>query len=571
MPITAHKQLIGGVLRDGQFTYRLVDANGTLVKQVTNDATGNITFGTLVFEQDGVYDYTLYEVADPEMEDIVFDPTEFGVRLRVEGGRVREVVYSKDGVTTSTVPMFTNKKLPPDTGELTASKVFIDRATGKALELKGRDFTFTATGDDGTIYTGTNDADGVVVFKDKAGHEVDVNNFEKTTVLTIEETDESYAGTVPADHELTYDDSQHTARVVVTNHVISRDPWKATQNGADEVRVMIAFKPNDTSGTSYYVNAERTGFEYINDNSNIADDGTVIFNINFNKNLLYNRNNTYATYTFAYGKGYQYNNPERLGTITITARGGDWGNEPIEVSNVTVTGGSLISPQVVEKTVSLTYDEGHHPVFRNYLDPIEPDTTDFSFTKVWVDNATYANPQVWQNGQEISLTLTGAFEPLDGSASSATRTYQFGVKRTENAGGEPTFEITQPTGDDAPQLEVAPTSGGAGHYAFVIKSLPDTETVDEVEGKWSYTLKEGALEGYQVSYGTWDDVADKAVPQGSLDETGISDGGYLINAKISVALPAAGGVGTHLYTIAGVLVIACAVVVALAKRKQARR
>lgn len=557
VPITAHKDLIDGVLHDGQFTYRLVDANGQLVKQATNDANGNISFGTLVFDADGEYDFTLYEVADPSQTDIIFDTSEFGVHVRVEGGRVREVTYTTELGTTATTPMFRNRQIPTDSDTLTARKIFIDNVTGKAVRLAGGEFTFTATsaageGEEPIVYTGTNDADGMVTFHDGAGNVVDLDTLTQPETFTIAETSGSYTGTVPAGYELTYDEGTHQATAVVETETVTRNPWTTEQVSADTTNLTLTFTPSDTSGSKYYI-----GLPFGPVSSEIRSDGTVSFTIGISKVSL-TRDNAYHSYSVEYGKGdniYWDGGHQALGQVTFTAKAGEWGQEPVEIGSVSVDGSPLSPTQEIMKTVKLVYAEGHYPVFVNTLDATEPDTKTFPFTKVWVDNVTYANPQDWQVGTQITLHLTGTFVPEGQVSGTSTSSYEFKIRGVEDTQGELAFEFTQPTGADAPQIKVSDVSGGVGHYGFVIEGLPDADTVGGADGHWSYHLTEDAIEGYSVSYGAWDESEQKAVPNPEIASQGIAESGYLINAKVMVELPSCGGPGSGVYTIAGVALV----------------
>ena len=571
VPITAHKDLIDGVLEDGQFTFRLVDSgSGRLIKQATNDSNGNISFGTLVFDADGEYGFTLYEVADATQTDIIFDTSEFGVHVKVEGGRVREVTYTDESGVITTTPMFRNRQIPTDSDTLTARKVFIDNVTGKAVRLAGGEFRFTATSEvDGEeepiVYTGTNDADGMVTFYDSEGNVVDLNNLGQPETFTIAEVDGSYTGTVPAGYELTYDHGTHEATAEVDTKTVTHDPWSTEVVDSNTTNLTLTFTPSDTSDTKYYIGAP-FGPAY----SEIRSDGTVSFTIGISKGSL-TRDNAYHSYSVEYGKGDNYywdGGHQMLGQVTFTAKAGEWGQEPVEIGSVSVDGSPLSPTSEVVKTVKLVYAEGHYPVFVNELDATQPSTTEFPFTKVWVDNVTYANPQVWQVGTEITVHLNGTFVPDGQTAGTSESTYEFKIKGVEGTQGQLAFEFMQPEGEGAPRIKVSDVSSGAGHYGFVIEGLADVDTIGGVAGHWTYHLTEDAIDGYAVNYGTWDDAEQKAVPDPVIASQGIAEAGYLINAKVMVELPSCGGSGTSVYTLVGVSFLITAVVMIWIKLKR---
>ena len=550
VPVTAHKDLIGGTLIAGQFTFHLADQDGRLIQEAVNDANGNIAFGTLVFDHDGEYDYSLFEVADPGMKDILFDPAEYTVHIRVEGGRAREVSYTGENGTTTTTPMFRNTKIPTDSDTLAARKIFID-SEGKTVRLEGGEFTFTADSsgqseEDRITYTGTNDEQGMVVFKDGAGNAVDINDLTQPTVFTISETDGAYSGAIPAGETLRYDNSSHQANVTVDTRTVEIIPWTTETVDMDNTDLTVTFTPKDTSGDQYYLKRI-----YDSDQSVIRSDGTVTFTIRITKNLTGTENVT-RPYSFEYGMGSYYGEHKSLGTLTITAKGGGWQSEPVTIESVQVDGVTLSPRTEIEKNVALSYPEGGYPVFINYLNKADPVTMEFPFTKVWTDNATYANPVAWEAGREITVRLTGTFVPDEQGAASGTREYVYKIMRNTE-GSDPTFTFTQPAGEDMPQIRISETTVPEYHYRFEITRLPNQGALDGKDGHWNYVLKEDAVEGYTVEYGSWDSTAQKAVPDPTRAVTGIESGGYLLNARVTTELPSSGGCGTRIFYILGTI------------------
>ena len=550
VPVTAHKDLIGGTLIAGQFTFHLADQDGRLIQEAVNDANGNIAFGTLVFDHDGEYDYSLFEVADPGMKDILFDPAEYTVHIRVEGGRAREVSYTGENGTTTTTPMFRNTKIPTDSDTLAARKIFID-SEGKTVRLEGGEFTFTAVGsgqseEDRITYTGTNDAQGMVVFKDGAGNAVDINDLTQPTVFTISETDGAYSGAIPAGETLRYDNSTHQANVTVDTRTVEIIPWTTKTVDMDNTDLTVTFTPKDTSGDQYYLKPL-----YDPDHSVIRSDGTVTFTVRIQKNLT-GTDNAPNTFEFEYGIGFYYGMHTKTGMLKIKARGGNWGQAPVTIESVEADGVTLLPRTEIEKNVALSYPEGSYPVFINYLNKTDPVTMEFPFTKVWTDNATYTNLTAWKAGREITVRLTGTFVPDEQGAASGTREYVYKIMRNTE-GSDPTFTFTQPAGEDMPQIRISETTVPEHHYRFEITGLPNQGALDGKDGHWNYVLKEDAVEGYTVEYGSWDSTAQKAVPDPTRAVTGIESGGYLLNARVTAELPSSGGCGTRIFYILGTI------------------
>ena len=111
--ISAKKDLQGAVLKEGQFSFVLKDADGKVLQTVTNDAEGNISFN-VEYNKAGEYTYTISEVVPEDAENnvkdhITYDTTEHEVTVTVingEGKLDTAVTYDKNA---STPPTFTNK------------------------------------------------------------------------------------------------------------------------------------------------------------------------------------------------------------------------------------------------------------------------------------------------------------------------------------------------------------------------------------------------------------------------------------------------------------------------------
>ncbi len=80
--LSAVKKLEGRTLQDGEFTFVLTDANGTTMT-AQNDVTGVVLFSGIVYEQAGVYTYTIAEWAGTDA-DITYDDTVYTVTVTVE-------------------------------------------------------------------------------------------------------------------------------------------------------------------------------------------------------------------------------------------------------------------------------------------------------------------------------------------------------------------------------------------------------------------------------------------------------------------------------------------------------
>lgn len=112
--ITAHKELLGATLTDGQFAFQLTGMGSDL--RATNDAQGNVAFPHLLFTEPGTYTYELRELNDGQ-EGVTYDESVYVVSVTVNddglGHLSAEVsMDAADGALT-----FTNTYTPPVTPE----------------------------------------------------------------------------------------------------------------------------------------------------------------------------------------------------------------------------------------------------------------------------------------------------------------------------------------------------------------------------------------------------------------------------------------------------------------------
>lgn len=112
--ITAHKELLGATLTDGQFAFQLTGMGSDL--RATNDAQGNVAFPHLLLTEPGTYTYELRELNDGQ-EGVTYDERVYVVTVTVTddglGHLSAEVSMDvADGALT-----FTNTYTPPVTPE----------------------------------------------------------------------------------------------------------------------------------------------------------------------------------------------------------------------------------------------------------------------------------------------------------------------------------------------------------------------------------------------------------------------------------------------------------------------
>lgn len=151
------KELTGRDLKDGEFTFQLKAADGTLIDTKTNDKDGNIVFNPITYKQPGTYKYTVEEVKGND-EDIVYDTMKATILVAInkEGhAYVAHTTMPEDTIFNNTV-----KQTTPSETVLTFDKV-LSKGT-----LKEGQFSFQLRDDQGNVIdTANNDKDGHITFK----------------------------------------------------------------------------------------------------------------------------------------------------------------------------------------------------------------------------------------------------------------------------------------------------------------------------------------------------------------------------------------------------------------------
>ena len=152
--LKAKKHFTGGELAGNDFTFQLLDGDGSVVQTVRNGKDGKVAFQAISYDTPGDHDYTIKEVAgnDPT---VVYDAKDVKVHVKVtdEKGELKAVAtYDGD----KAVPTFTNTKPTTDV-TVEATKTL----KGKALTDGA--FAFGLYDQDGNEDArGTNDKNGKV-------------------------------------------------------------------------------------------------------------------------------------------------------------------------------------------------------------------------------------------------------------------------------------------------------------------------------------------------------------------------------------------------------------------------
>lgn len=152
--LKATKRFTGGELAGSDFTFQLLDKDGSVVQTVQNEKDGKVAFAAIDYATPGDHDYTIKEVKGAD-STVVYDAKGVKVHVKVtdEKGELKATV-TYDG--EKAVPTFTNTKPTADV-TVEAMKVL----AGKDLTADA--FTFGLYDQDGNEDArGTNDKNGKV-------------------------------------------------------------------------------------------------------------------------------------------------------------------------------------------------------------------------------------------------------------------------------------------------------------------------------------------------------------------------------------------------------------------------
>lgn len=180
--IKAKKTLNNAVPAEGQFTFQLLDANGDVVVEKTNDASGIVTFDNLTYTEAKDYTYTIVEVMPKgateangyTVNGMTYDPTEHTVTVEVKQEGTALVATVTYNGTSTEPPVFTNTYEAKE-AELTLSmsKTLINGA--ELPEGRSETFTFVLADEAGAMQ------DEVELSFTKANGEPQTATFQKLT------------------------------------------------------------------------------------------------------------------------------------------------------------------------------------------------------------------------------------------------------------------------------------------------------------------------------------------------------------------------------------------------------
>ena len=202
--ITATKVLTGRDLKEGEFSFELVEGND-VVATGKNDDRGKIKMSPIEYTAAGKHTYTLCEVPGDANNGITYDGKTYTIETTItdKGDGTLEAKHVLNGADEA---KFNNSYKPnPDefsvTDQITANKVLTGR------ELAAGEFSFELVEGDKVVATGTNDASGNITM----GAVKYTEAGEHTYTLR-----EANGGTTSKG--ITYSDAEYTIETTITDN-----------------------------------------------------------------------------------------------------------------------------------------------------------------------------------------------------------------------------------------------------------------------------------------------------------------------------------------------------------------
>ncbi len=202
-------------LTGGEFTFELYDAEGKLIQSVKNGAHHLFVFDKLVFDEPGVYKYTVKEMKpDDALESITYDETVHDVIVKVaDNGQGQLYVESINESAIAALDLvFTNHYDAKDTQFVPTVNKIWDKGNGEKTALVGGEFRFELKRNGVLIGTGINDANGKVIFTEAYANAFVISAAGEYT-YTITEVN---GGQVL--NGVTYDSTVRTVKITVTDN-----------------------------------------------------------------------------------------------------------------------------------------------------------------------------------------------------------------------------------------------------------------------------------------------------------------------------------------------------------------
>ncbi|MFB8637747.1 Spy0128 family protein [Enterococcus casseliflavus] len=293
LALNVQKMLDGRELKDGEFTFHLVDEAGSVILTQTNDGNGQVTFDAITYNEPGEYHYTIREKAgnDPT---ITYTDKELKVTVTVteeDSQLIAKAVYEGNQV-------FENDYTPKaGSVVLSAEKVLIGR------DLKAEEFDFELVNEAGTVLqTKANDATGKIYFdalpydkageyrytiREKAGTDgtITYDAKELAVVVTVTDEDGQLAAVAEYEGNQVFENSYQpkagsivlSAEKVLTGRTLQANEFDFEL--VDEDGTVLQTKANDATGKIYFdaLPYEETGEYHYTIREKAGTDGTITY------------------------------------------------------------------------------------------------------------------------------------------------------------------------------------------------------------------------------------------------------------------------------------------------------
>ena len=202
--ITATKVLTGRDLKEGEFSFELVEGND-VVATGKNDARGKIKMSPIEYTAAGEHTYTLHEVKGDAGNGITYDGKTYTIETTItdkgDGTLEAKHVLKGDGEAK-----FSNS-YKPNPGEFSVTDQITATKSLTGRDLKEGEFSFELVEGDKVVATGTNDAEGNITMSAVKYTEAGEHTY------TLREVN---GGTTSKG--ITYSDTKYTIETTITDN-----------------------------------------------------------------------------------------------------------------------------------------------------------------------------------------------------------------------------------------------------------------------------------------------------------------------------------------------------------------
>ena len=241
--ITAKKVLDGRGLKEGEFSFELVEGND-VVATGTNDARGNITMSAIEYTAAGEHTYTLREVPGDAGNGITYDGKTYTIETTITDngdGTLSAAHKLKDADEAK----FTNSYKPGSKDSSVTDQIVANKKlSGREPGLAAGEFRFELVEGNVVAATGTNNADGKIVMDPVTYTEAGEHTY------TLREVN---GGT--ASNGISYSDAEYTIETTITDKGDGTLEAKHVLKGGGKAEFTNSYKPGskDSSVTDQIV------------------------------------------------------------------------------------------------------------------------------------------------------------------------------------------------------------------------------------------------------------------------------------------------------------------------------